>query len=737
MINKIILITVIFILINLNLSKCKHHNLININSLNNTREASKIIYLVPKESNEIYQINELSEFKFNTVNRKGWLLESNKNYNFKIFLKLENVYLNSTQKAGFVYPVLLEELYYIYFTKSDIHCDDFRSHTHVPIVISHNITKRSPKYFIYEGEFETTLSHLSNEAYYICLQNSLSSEFEFLHQGTEYWLTFITYEDYLSKWQEIIFYILLVCLAAVFNGLNLGLMSWSVEELNIIMKTSDSMRERKYAENILPLRKNGNFLLCAILISTTLTSSASTLLLDDLTDGILAGILSTLILCIFSEVLPQSIFSKYSLPITSYFRYFTYLFLYLTAPISYPFSKIIDCVLGKELPTECSRDKIKELIKYCKVLNDHECKILTGALDFKNRTVFDVMVKLDDVFMLEEDIKLNFDTMLCIHNSGYSRIPVYKKYRNQLIGWFHVKDLSLIDSNDELPLKDFMKMFKRKVAISYTTDKLIDMFEVFRIGETHLAFVIEIIQDEDVDPYPKCIGIITLHDVIEALVQLDIYDENTYFKQVVDSYNESKNDSSGSIITSTSKFSESINRPLLIPQLRLSLFQLLHSIKPFKEEFISNSVLEQAILNDSNVVKIIIPNQVNINEENHYVYKYHKPCNYFIMIIEGHLILEVGKEKTEILVKPFEYFGVKALLGDCRKVDEITEKKSTYKPYSPEFSLKINYRNYYYSDSKRKSDHYQYVVYLKIDRSLWLNAINATKLKRNSQKLSV
>lgn len=504
MVNKSILVIIVLSLLNLRLTICKHFHLNNMISRNITKAAS-VVFLTPNDLKSVHQLNELSEFKLNTVNRKGWLLESNRNYVFKIFLMLENIYLNVTKTK---FPIVLEDIFYIFLTKSNKHCDDYYSYNHIPIVINTNITKRTPKYFIYEGEFEISIRHVINEPYYICLQNGLSDELEFLHQGSEYWLVFITYEDYLPKWLEIVVYIILVLLAAIFNGLNLGLMSLTVEELKLLMKTSDSLRERKYAEKILPLRQNGNFLLCSILISTTLASSASTLLLDHLTDGILAGILSTIILCIISEVIPQSICSKYSLPIGSYSRNFTYLFLYLTSPISYPFSKIIDFVLGKELPTEFSREKIKELIKYCKVLKDKECKIIEGALNFKNKTVNDVMVKLDDVFMLEEDSKLDFNTMLCIHNSGYSRIPVYEKSRDQLIGWFHVKDLCLIDSNDQIPLRDFMKMFKRKVAVSYVTDKLIDMFEVFRHGETHLAFVIQIVQDEEKDPYAKCIGFI-------------------------------------------------------------------------------------------------------------------------------------------------------------------------------------------------------------------------------------
>ena len=105
------------------------------------------------------------------------------------------------------------------------------------------------------------------------------------------------------------------------------------------------------------------------------------------------------------------------------------------------------------------------------------------------------------------------------------------------------------------------------------------------------------------------------------------------------------------------------------------------------------------------------------------------------MVLMGHMILEIGSEKTELLVEPFEYFGVKGLLGDCQTLNEIIENKPVYKPYMPEYSLKINYRTYY-SDSKGRQDEYQYVLFLKIERSLWLNALNTTQLKRNSQKIN-
>lgn len=137
------------------------------------------------------------------------------------------------------------------------------------------------------------------------------------------------------------------------------------------------------------------------------------------------------------------------------------------------------------------------------------------------------------------------------------------------------------------------------------------------------------------------------------------------------------------------------------------------------------------LINEINLIRITVPNQVNTIDECHYVYKYEKPCSYFVILIEGHMILEIGKEKTQLLIKPFDHFGIQALLGGCKTLEQVLNNDPVYKPYIPEFSLKIDYKNYC-SDSSKQND-YPTVMYLKIDRNLWLNAINTTRLKRNAQ----
>ena len=49
--------------------------------------------------------------------------------------------------------------------------------------------------------------------------------------------------------------------------------------------------------------------------------------------------------------------------------------------------------------------------------------------------------------------------------------------------------------------------------------------------------------------------------------------------------------------------------------------------------------------------------------ENFYIYEYNKPCDYFVLLVEGSFIVDCGREKIESFAKSFEYFGTKSLIG--------------------------------------------------------------------------
>lgn len=68
-----------------------------------------------------------------------------------------------------------------------------------------------------------------------------------------------------------------------------------------------------YASRILPLRKRGNLLICTILLGNVSVNSILSIVMADLTSGIAGMLITTGIVMIFGEIIPQSVCSRYPL----------------------------------------------------------------------------------------------------------------------------------------------------------------------------------------------------------------------------------------------------------------------------------------------------------------------------------------------------------------------------------------------------------------------------------------
>lgn len=63
----------------------------------------------------------------------------------------------------------------------------------------------------------------------------------------------------------------------------------------------------------------------------------------------------------------------------------------------------------------------------------------------QDKRVKDVMTPMNKVYMIEAGVRLSFEHMLEIYRSGYTRIPVYDKDPQNIIGILYTKDLILVD----------------------------------------------------------------------------------------------------------------------------------------------------------------------------------------------------------------------------------------------------------------------------------------------------
>ncbi|KAF0690589.1 Aste57867_18036 [Aphanomyces stellatus] len=162
-------------------------------------------------------------------------------------------------------------------------------------------------------------------------------------------------------------------------------------------------------------------------------------------------------------------------------------------------------------------------------LHNDEVAIIHGAMDMSTKTVQMIMTPFEKVFMLDIEEKLNDAVMVRILASGFSRVPVYKGHRTNVVGLLLVKRLIVLNPAEEKPLKDLM--LRRPIVIS-PDHSCYSALNLFQEGRSHLAVVTDIVSacwkgDTDIDPnVVDIVGVVTIEDVLEELIMEEIADES-------------------------------------------------------------------------------------------------------------------------------------------------------------------------------------------------------------------
>ncbi|XP_013931971.1 PREDICTED: metal transporter CNNM4-like [Thamnophis sirtalis] len=319
--------------------------------------------------------------------------------------------------------------------------------------------------------------------YIICLQDHHGRSRQLLRESH---LLLRVIEDkslQLPLWLQITIVVTLLALSGLFSGLTLGLIALDPMELRIV-KNCGTPRERKYATKIEPLRIKGNYLLCSLLLGNVLVNSSLTILLDTVIgENIWSIVMATISIVLFGEILPQAITSRHGLAIGANTVFITRLVMFLTFPVAYPISKLLDYLLGQEMGTVYNREKLMEMLRLTQPYNDllkEELNIIEGALELRTKTVESVMTPLKDCFLISSNAILDFDTMTEILKSGYTRIPIYKNEKGNIIDMLYVKDLAFVDPDDCTPLKTITNFYNHPIHYVSDTTRLDAVLEEFK-----------------------------------------------------------------------------------------------------------------------------------------------------------------------------------------------------------------------------------------------------------------
>lgn len=407
-------------------------------------------------------------------------------------------------------------------------CDDLRETPTVQLE-TQELTKTSAKINV------KLPRPLEDDVFYTCLQADPNGPWVFQGNNTDLMIKSIPEvieKDPLPLWLKLLFITVLMMLSGLFSGLNLGLMALDPTELKIVTNCG-SPSEQGYAKKIEPIRKHGNYLLCTLLLGNVLVNTSFTVLLDGIIgSGIISVIGATLGIVVFGEIVPQSICSRHGLAVGARTIWITKFFMLMTFPLSFPISRILDCVLGQELGTIYNKKELVEMLRVTDEYNDlegDEMNIITGALNYGNKTVQEVMTKLEAAFVIPVDAVLDFKTMAMIMNSGHSRIPVYEDERFNIVGILFVKDLAFVDPDDCTPLKTVLKFYNHGVLRVFYDTHLDKLLARFKEERSHLAIVQRVNDEGEGDPFYEAVGIVTLEDIIEEIIQSEIVDETDVY----------------------------------------------------------------------------------------------------------------------------------------------------------------------------------------------------------------
>lgn len=383
----------------------------------------------------------------------------------------------------------------------------------------------------------------------------------------------------------------------------------------------------------------------------------------------------------------------------------------VTSPLSWPISKILDCILGEELGTVYNRERLIELLRVTgdnTDLNKDEVNILTGALVLQNKTVKEIMTPLVDSYMLPLDSVLDFETISEIKSKGYSRIPVYDKEESKIVHILLAKDLLFVDPDDKKPLEEVCKFYKTPFSFVDQTTHLNTLLDDFKTGEKgHLAMVHETSD-------PECaIGLVTLEDIIEEIIQAEIVDETDI---VTDNKTRKKRRTRSKFVNKEKEFQlfvgDVTNRVEVSPQAVHAVLQFLStSIPAFSSANIKTEIL-QKLLNLDVFRDFKFKDEDDARQRP--ILEAGKPCDHFILIVEGKVEVQIGNEGYKFESGPFTSFGKQILdsaLSETLSSDTKSPSKCTTS-WTPECTLVA------------KTD----VLWLKVKQATFRNAVRASRV---------
>ena len=319
--------------------------------------------------------------------------------------------------------------------------------------------------------------------------------------------------------------IVLIVVSLLFSGF-FSACETAFSSVNRIRLKNYASQGNKKAKRALNIANKFDNALTAILIGNNIVNIASasigTMLFTDLFGesgvGIATAIMTVLVL-IFGEIVPKSIAKENSEGVALAVSGILNVIIVLLTPFTWLFShlkRLISKIVNSgESQPSVTEDELKYIIEEIEdegVLEEQESELVRSALEFDEIFVGEILVPRVNVVAIEVNMPIEDIKQLFI-NEMYSRMPVYDKNIDNIIGIINEKDFFKMIVSGGNSIKNIITKALYISGLKPISTVLHEMQK----SKVHMAIVM--------DQYGGTQGIVTMEDIIEELVG-EIYDEN-------------------------------------------------------------------------------------------------------------------------------------------------------------------------------------------------------------------
>ena len=284
--------------------------------------------------------------------------------------------------------------------------------------------------------------------------------------------------------------------------------------------------KESWANSFLELKSNIDKPLSAILSLNTIAhtigaagvGAQAVKIWGDTSLGLVSVILTILILVI-TEIIPKTMGARYWRTLSKVTYHIINIMLFLTYPLVIFSTKIMDIISKEKKEDTTSREEIAALANIGAdegVFSEKENKIIQNILRLQKIKVTQIMTPRVVVTSVDENVSLDeFKNQSKYLN--FSRIPTFSIQNEKITGYILLQDIL-----EELSKKEknnlLIKSFKREVLKIPNNVTLLNLWDQLVENKEHIAIVL--------DEYGGLDGVVTMEDVVETLLGLEITDEN-------------------------------------------------------------------------------------------------------------------------------------------------------------------------------------------------------------------